>query len=531
MAQETFAWWSSLRHKGMLIAPSRVPEYFAEQPAPLSSYLVERLRRALTRFEADSAEGGRHLLTAVLHGVCGMDGQGGGHWYVGSDIDSKWAVRAPTGEVIRPRRLWQGPNGGLLPVFVDSEKRLGVGRGRRSASRVVHWLRATDQRLALVTNYRQWRLIYAGLDFDAWAEWDTEQWFQEGRPGLQIDALRSLISPASLTPPKPGEPCPLLFAILDSRKGEAELSQVLGERVREAMELLIRAHAPTLEGIKDKVKPADIYRAATRVIMRMVVALFAEARDLLPRENPIYYGSYSLEGLREELRRHHGAAAERLRNRYSAWPRVLALFRLIYEGCPHERLPILRYGGGLFRPGDPGSSDPVSRALPAFESVQAAPSDYDVARMLELISTTKVKVRHGKAATWVDAPVDFSDLSSEYIGILYEGLLDFELRQARPDEPMVFLALGDEPALPLPELEAMDDKALANLVEKFKVKTKPALGGDGDTDDGGEEGDEGEEDEAIEQEDEAEEESVPPPKGELGDADDAHQAARLRAVA
>jgi hypothetical protein len=29
---------------------------------------------------------------------------------------------------------------------------------------------------------------------------------------------------------------------------------------------------------------------------------------------------------------------------------------------------------------------------------------------------------------WVDGPVDFSDLSSEYIGILYEGLLDFELR-------------------------------------------------------------------------------------------------------
>jgi hypothetical protein len=34
----------------------------------------------------------------------------------------------------------------------------------------------------------------------------------------------------------------------------------------------------------------------------------------------------------------------------------------------------------------------------------------------------------------VEAPVDFSDLSLEYIGIMYEGLLDFELRQAAAEE-------------------------------------------------------------------------------------------------
>ena len=42
----------------------------------------------------------------------------------------------------------------------------------------------------------------------------------------------------------------------------------------------------------------------------------------------------------------------------------------------------------------------------------------------------------------VDAPVDFSALSSEYIGILYEGLLDFELKQAAADDPVVFLNHG-----------------------------------------------------------------------------------------
>src|SRR6476646_9325639 len=88
--------------------------------------------------------------------------------------------------------------------------------------------------------------------------------------------------------------------------------------------------------------------------------------------------------------------------------------------------------------------------------------------MLERITRTRVKVRQGRSSTWVPAPVDFSDLSSEYIGILYEGLLDFELKTAPAGDPVVFLAIGNQPALPLSRLEAMDDKALANLLEKLK---------------------------------------------------------------
>ena len=67
--------------------------------------------------------------------------------------------------------------------------------------------------------------------------------------------------------------------------------------------------------------------------------------------------------------------------------------------------------------------------------------------------------------------MDFSDLSSEYIGILYEGLLDYELKTAPPDDPVVFLAAGDQPALPLSRLEAMDDRALRALFENLKDRS------------------------------------------------------------
>lgn len=503
MTTEPFAWWNSLRHGGMLIAPSRLPDHFEDQPLPLSAHLAQKLRRDFNRVESDG-RGEAQFLTTVLEHVCGLESGRGAKWFRGSDVGNEWSRRALSGDAVRPRRLWTGLRGAVLPVFVDSEKRLGVGRGRRSVSRVIEWLRLTDQRLALITNLRQWRLVYAGLDHDAWAEWDADLWFEEGKPGPQVDALRALLSPKALTPPAEDEASPLLRAVLDSRKGEAELSSILGERVRQAVELLIQSHSGNLTEVEKSVPPAELYRAATRVVMRLVVLLFAEARDLLPRENPVYHGSYGLEALREELSRYQGAAVERLRNRHTAWPRILALFRLLHEGSPHEQLPVLRYGGGLFRPGDSDSDDAVLRGVSFFESVQGAPSNAAVQQILQLLCTTKTKVRQGAGATRIDAPVDFSDLSSEYIGILYEGLLDFELRRAQEDEPIVFLALGDEPALPLTRLEGMTDAALSNLVEKVKVKgQRTARGDEGDE----EEGNDGD-DEAGELEPEEEDEQT-----------------------
>ena len=53
-------------------------------------------------------------------------------------------------------------------------------------------------------------------------------------------------------------------------------------------------------------------------------------------------------------------------------------------------------------------------------------------RLLRLLKVGRIKVRAGRASRWVAGPVDFSDLRTEYIGIVYEGLLDYELRRAPP---------------------------------------------------------------------------------------------------
>lgn len=546
-ASSPIAWWDSLKHGGMLIAPARVAAAFTDAPEPLSPWRADRLRREVVRSESQTSDLS-DLLDVVLEQICGFSVG----WFKGARVGSEWSTRSPAGENIKPRRVWQH-EGGTLPVFVDEEPRLGIGRGRRSVARVIEWLRARSLNLALLTNGRQWRLIYAGIDHDAHCEWDTQLWFAEGEPGLQVDALRRLIAPEAWKAPPPahGETkhCPLLQAILDSRKGQNELSAVLGERVRQAVELLIRSHGPALDrltaetgGRLPPVEGRDIYAAAVRTVMRMVVLMFAESRLLMPMDrSPLYFSSYSLAGLRESLESAHARGPALLHSRRSAWPRVLALFALVRDGCGYPDLSVPKYGGDLFTTGQSDPNSGMSRALAVFESAcfqsdfAGVMSDADVRDILEKLSYSEMTIRQGRGSIRTRVPVDFSDLQSEYIGILYEGLLDFELRRAGPDEPIVFLAIGDEPALPLSRLEAMDDAAIRNLVEKFKVKKAAASEDDesDETEDADVDPDEASEDEPEEAADEtAEDVDAAPDGGEPPSAmDDPVQLARARAWA
>lgn len=125
----------------------------------------------------------------------------------------------------------------------------------------------------------------------------------------------------------------------------------LGERVRLAVEVLLQTSTlPHDEALANRVTAKDTYVAATRTIMRLVVLLVAEARELLP----------------------------------------------IQSSSREDRI-ITQYHGGLLGP-ECHDADGISRALLALEDP------------------------HNR--------VDFSSLSPESIGILYESLLDYELRPA-----------------------------------------------------------------------------------------------------
>lgn len=505
--------WISLRHGGNLLSPAelaRLPE-----PGAASYRFAEHLRAALVALDPDGP-GGEALSTVldvVLEEACGLIVG----WRKGSAVKEPDAENLLDGTRLKPQRVWEAASGDTLPLFTTATPRIGVGKGRQAVAHVVEYLRRRHTPFALLTNGREWRLIWADTDNLAWAEWDSDRWLDADQLSGTFHVLRRVIARPVLDRDS-AERSRLLEAIRATRRGQAKLSSELGERVRQAVELLLRGRQSVLASAWDPRTSKDVYNAACHFVMRLVVILFAEARELFPVDNPIYHQTYGLRGLQDQLGR---LTAERRRERHSVWSRILALFRLLHRGSPHPALTLPEYGGELFKPGDP-DGDGLQRALARIEAINEPPDDNTIYEILERITRTKQQ--------GMPTPVNFTELTSEYIGILYEGLLDYELHRAG-DQPVLFLNLGDQPALPLDQLEEMSDKTLAALVEKARVTSKS--GGedeaeDTDTDTDAEDADvaedDGDGDGVVEEGTEVAETEVPVD-------DDDHALARARAVA
>ncbi|MCI0462107.1 MAG: hypothetical protein L0Z62_34580 [Gemmataceae bacterium] len=494
----------------MLLSPVVMLERFPSAPEKAAFHALQRLRNAYTRF-ASTATSRQEVpelqQPAILSWVDALLEQYVGH--PSQRVTKQHSiperltavVRIGTrSDTIRPHRVVYADDEGKVPallVMADTSPHVGRGRGRTVYARFLELLRGTGHRLGLLTNGQQFRLIYAGLDFESWCEWESDRWFDDGDGTEELNGLRQLLAPAALKPIKEGM-SGLLDAVEESRKRQADLSSVLRENVRQAVELLLEevsavnrtnenlfaalCNPPSPlggkgSGVRGPLTDAEAHeallQATVRVVMRLVVCLFAESRQLLPVIDPIYaqsYGVRSLYELLEETTRNEGGT-HGLLNRQTAWPRLMALFRLIHGGSAHGAFPLRPYGGALFRPGDQASDDPVARALHVLE--HAVPvCDATIYHVLRKLLRGPLPVLRGRAKTFVEGPVDYTDLRTEFIGLIYEGLLDYRLK--RTDErigPQVFLNLGREPVLPLARLEDMlanDKKGLRDLLTTLR---------------------------------------------------------------
>jgi hypothetical protein len=401
------------------------------------------------------------LLDVVLESACGLCYG----WEKGSSVSPTEGASLLDGSVLKPRRLWKSTEGDTLAVFSTTVKRLGLGKGKRPVAQVVEYLRKKKYPLGLLTNGLQWRLFWADVDSLAWVEWEMDRWQEGEQLSEELMVMRLLLSPTCLTRDSSGF-SPLLKAIRDTRRGQAKLSKELGERVRKSVELLLRSRASSIGEVWEEHRSQELYVASCSFVMRLVVVLFAEARELLPVDNAVYHHSYGLRGLLDKLDR---LTPEQRRSRTSAWPRLLSLFKLLHQGSAHPAILLPAYGGDLFLSGNPAGTG-MQRSLALLETMKDSPSDEVIHQILLLLTRTSQKIREGSGWRKVAVPVDFTELTSEYIGILYEGLLDYELHRVS-EEPVLFLNLGSQPALPLDRLESMDDKAIKALLASLKEKS------------------------------------------------------------
>ena len=509
---DAHAWWSRLRHQGLLLSPVVMVERFPDAPTPAPFYATNKLRDAAARFNSSSetADAERTTLAWVDALLEGYLGHKQGRLARQNDIPAKLTTVVRIGtrtETLRPHRVVFADAEGKTPallVLADSSPQVGRGRGRTTYARFLELLRGTGHRLGLLTNGRQFRVVYAGLDFESWCEWEADRWFDDCDGSVELDGLRQLLSPDALKPIREGV-SGLLEAVEDSRKRQADLSSVLRENVRQAVELLLdeassanrtadNLFAPLVAAKSDRpLTDAEAHeallQATVRVVMRLVVCLFAESRQLLPVNDPVYgssYGVRSLYEMLEETTRNEGGT-QGLMHRHTAWPRLMALFRLIHGGSTHGHFPLRAYGGALFRPGRADAADPVVRALYVLEHGVAV-SDATVFAVLRKLLRGPLPVIRGRAKTFVEGPVDYTDLRTEFIGLIYEGLLDYRLKRTDKEiGPQIFLNLGREPVLPLSRLLEMLEKDKKGLKDLLTTLKKEAVSGGGKADDEAEE--------------------------------------------
>jgi len=292
--------------------------------------------------------------------------------------------------------------------------------GRRWAAsphdRFERLLRDTNIPIGLLTNSRSFRLVYAPKgETSGFATFDLAAMLEvSGRP--MLSAFHMLLNVNRLF----GSPDTSLPALLaESRQYQETVSTKLAEQVLVALNELLRgfyaADVRTRRSLTVDLAtrdPEHLYSGLLTALLRLVFVLYAEDRDLFPR-NEVWEQNYSLGGLFERLRGDAALFPDTMDDRYGAWAQLLALWRLVYWGGSHADLRLVARRGRMFDPdrfpfieGRPGAAAPVD--IPAI-------SDGVVWRILQ-------------GLMMLDGDrLSYRTLDVEQIGSVYQSVMGFSI--------------------------------------------------------------------------------------------------------
>lgn len=152
-----------------------------------------------------------------------------------------------------------------------------------------------------------------------------------------------------------------------------------------------------------------IYRDATYLLYRMLFMSYAEARDLLPMDNP----AYRVVSLTELVQTAHDYKLHGMLDSQATtlWDRLKRLCNAIYESDPTLGIPA--YNGGLFDDAD----KPYLREGGIADA-------YFTEALFALAYRPDASNPDGYQ------PIDYRDLSVRHLGSLYEGMIEYKLHIA-----------------------------------------------------------------------------------------------------
>lgn len=326
------------------------------------------------------------------------------------------------------------------------------------ADRMVQLCRSLGCRLGLVSNGERWMLVDAPAGaVSTFASWYARIWSQEP---ITLQAFVHLLGIRRFFVDE-SEQLPALFD--RSLKFQDEVTDVLGEQVRRAVEVLIQTldkadQDRNRELLRDVKEPA-LYEAALTVMMRLVFLLSAEERGLLLMGDERYEAYYALSTLRMQLRKE---SEEILERRWDAWSRLLAIFRAVFGGIEHESLRLPALGGSLFDPD----------RFPFLEG-RAKGSNWrtDAAKPLPIDNRTVLLLLEA-IQQFQGRTLSYRALDVEQIGYVYEGLLERTVK--RIDEVTLELDATKSAKTPWIKLAELDSARLdgtARLAELLQERS------------------------------------------------------------
>ncbi len=163
----------------------------------------------------------------------------------------------------------------------------------------------------------------------------------------------------------------------------------------------------------------EIYDNSLILLYRLLFALYAEARNLLPRDDSQEYRDiYSLYALTHTIERDLTAGRIPQPGTAILWPRLATLFDIINRGNPP--LKVATFNGGLF--------DPAKHPFLEHHTVGDA----------------RLQAAVDKLARVNGHFVDYRDLAERHLGTIYEVLLEFHLKPSDAEEGWTITVENDK---------------------------------------------------------------------------------------
>lgn len=172
----------------------------------------------------------------------------------------------------------------------------------------------------------------------------------------------------------------------------------------------------------------EMFAGTITLLFRLLFLLYAESRDLLPVHDQLGYRKKSLQALKERVHDDLRIGATQSTQSFDYWEHLCRLFRIVDRGDAALNVP--HYNGGLFHaPKKAVSKLAAEHVGPRFlaEHKLADPFVAEAIRALTFDPETDLTERRF---------IDYSALGVRHLGDVYEGLLEFHLRQESPDKSL-----------------------------------------------------------------------------------------------